>query len=156
LSFDLAYRQILTGDPQLEIDVQHVLLERPPADHMKQWAQAIKRDVHALYLAARDPRTPWYAKALAIVVAGYALSPIDLIPDFIPVFGYLDDMILVPLGIWLVILLIPVDVMAEHRALAAAVQDEPVSRLAAAVIVLVWIASLALCGWLVFRAVHGP
>jgi uncharacterized membrane protein YkvA (DUF1232 family) len=126
------------------------------AVRLKQWAQAIKRDVHALHLAARDPRTPWYAKALAIVVAGYALSPIDLIPDFIPVVGYLDDVILVPLGIWLVIRLIPADVMAEHRALAAAVHDKPVSRLAAAVIVLVWIASLSLSGWLIFRAVHGP
>jgi uncharacterized membrane protein YkvA (DUF1232 family) len=120
------------------------------------WARAIKRDVHALYLAARDPRTPWYAKALAIVVAGYALSPIDLIPDFIPALGYLDDVILVPLGIRLVIRLIPADVMAEHRAFAAAVQEEPVSRLAAAVIVLMWVASLSLCGWLIFRAVHSP
>jgi uncharacterized membrane protein YkvA (DUF1232 family) len=63
------------------------------------WARAIKRDVHALWLAARDPRTPWYAKLLALVVAAYALSPVDLIPDFIPVLGYLDDLVLVPLGI---------------------------------------------------------
>src|SRR5438128_2620458 len=66
---------------------------------LKAWARAIERDVHAVYLAARDPRTPWYAKALAICVAGYALSPIDLIPDFIPVLGCVDDLVIVPLGI---------------------------------------------------------
>jgi uncharacterized membrane protein YkvA (DUF1232 family) len=66
---------------------------------LKDWARSIKRDVHAVYLAARDPRTPWYAKALAVCVAGYALSPIDLIPDFVPVLGYLDDAVIVPLGI---------------------------------------------------------
>ena len=70
---------------------------------LRGWARSIKRDVHALYLAARDPRVPWYTKALAIVVAGYALSPIDLIPDFIPVIGYLDDLLLVPVGIALVV-----------------------------------------------------
>src|SRR5229473_4824884 len=104
------------------------------ADRLKDWARMIKRDVHALYLAARDPRVPWYAKVLAVVVAGYALSPIDLIPDFIPVLGYLDDLIIVPLGILLVIRLIPPEVMAEHRALAEAAHDRPVSRVAAAVI----------------------
>jgi uncharacterized membrane protein YkvA (DUF1232 family) len=78
----------------------------------KSWARSIKRDVHALYLASRDPRVPWYAKALAIFVAGYALSPIDLIPDFIPVVGYLDDVIIVPLGILMVIKLIPPEIMS--------------------------------------------
>jgi uncharacterized membrane protein YkvA (DUF1232 family) len=114
---------------------------------LKQWARSIKRDVHALYLASRDPRTPWYAKALAIVVAGYALSPIDLIPDFIPVLGYLDDVILVPLGIWGVVKLIPPQVMAESRAAAAAVADRPISRTAAAIIIVIWIAALAWAGW---------
>ena len=76
-------------------------------DRLKDWARVIKRDVHALYLASRDPRVPWYVKALAIVIAGYALSPIDLIPDFVPLVGYLDDAILLPLGICLVIRLIP-------------------------------------------------
>src|SRR5690349_24460105 len=104
------------------------------ADRLKDWARIIKRDIHALYLASRDPRVPWYAKALALVVAGYALSPIDLIPDFIPVVGYLDDVILVPLGVMLVIRLIPPEIMAEHRALAAAAQNRPVSRTAAIVI----------------------
>ena len=83
------------------------------AGKLKDWARSIKRDVHAIYLAARDPRTPWYAKALAVCVAGYALSPIDLIPDFVPVIGYLDDLIIVPLGILAVVKLIPPEVMAE-------------------------------------------
>jgi len=73
------------------------------ADRLRSWARVIKRDVHALYLASRDPRVPWYAKALAVAVAGYALSPIDLIPDFIPILGYLDDVVLLPLGMLLVI-----------------------------------------------------
>ena len=69
----------------------------------KQWARALKRDVVALWIAARDPRTPWYAKVAAGVVAAYALSPIDLIPDFVPVLGYLDDIVIVPLGIALAV-----------------------------------------------------
>jgi uncharacterized membrane protein YkvA (DUF1232 family) len=118
---------------------------------MKNWARLVKRDIHALYLCSRDPRVPWHAKALAIFVAAYALSPIDLIPDFVPVLGYLDDVILVPVGIWLVVRLIPAHVMAEHRELAAAARDRPVSRTAAAVIVAIWIASAILCGWLIWR-----
>ena len=117
---------------------------------MREWASAIKRDVHALYLASRDPRVPWYAKAIAVVVAGYALSPIDLIPDFIPVLGYLDDVIIVPLGILLVVRLIPAEIMAEHRALAASAQDRPVSRTAAAVIVLIWALCIGAIGWLAY------
>ncbi len=92
-----------------------------------------------MWLCARDPRTPWYAKALAVAVAGYAFSPIDLIPDFIPVLGYLDDLILVPAGLWLVLRLIPPHVLAEHRATAEAA-TRPVSRLAAAVVITLWIA----------------
>src|ERR1700676_879880 len=118
---------------------------------LRDWARGIKRDVHALYLAARDPRVPWYAKAVAIAVAAYALSPIDLIPDFIPVVGYLDDLIIVPLGIALVVRMIPPHVMAEHRALADAAQHRPVSRVAAMVIVAVWILTLALAAWVVIR-----
>jgi uncharacterized membrane protein YkvA (DUF1232 family) len=117
------------------------------SDHMTQWARTLKRDVLAVYLAARDPRTPCYVKALALAVAAYALSPIDLIPDFIPVLGYVDDLLIVPLGIALVIRLIPAEVMVEHRALAAMAQQRPVSRAAAAVIVLIWIASAVLIGW---------
>jgi uncharacterized membrane protein YkvA (DUF1232 family) len=120
-------------------------------DKWKQWARAIRRDAHALYLAARDPRVPWYAKAVAIAVAAYALSPIDLIPDFIPVVGYLDDLIIVPLGIALVVRMIPPPIMAEHRATADAAQQRPVSRAAAMAIVIVWIVALALVAWLAVR-----
>jgi uncharacterized membrane protein YkvA (DUF1232 family) len=120
-------------------------------ERAKQWARVVKRDVHALYLAGRDPRVPWYAKALALCVAGYALSPIDLIPDFVPVLGYLDDVILVPLGVLLVVKLIPQEIMAEHRALAAAAQDRPGSRTAAIVIAMVWLVCMALAGWLCYR-----
>jgi uncharacterized membrane protein YkvA (DUF1232 family) len=117
-------------------------------NRLKHWARLIKRDVHALYLAARDPRVPWYTKVLAVVVAAYALSPIDLIPDFLPVVGYLDDLIIVPLGILLTVRLIPPDVMNEHRLSAAAATARPVSRTAGAVIAALWVASLAGCGWL--------
>src|SRR4030095_5659177 len=120
-------------------------------EQTRQWARIVKRDAHAIYLAARDPRVPWYAKALALCVAGYALSPIDLIPDFVPVLGYLDDVIIVPLGILLVVRLIPPEIMAEHRAWAAAPQDRPVSRTAAIVIVLIWLTCIALAGWLCYR-----
>ncbi len=116
---------------------------------LRAWARAIKCDLAAVYHAARDPRTPWPARALAIVVLAYALSPIDLIPDAIPVLGLLDDAILVPLGLLLVIRLIPPAVMAEHRARAV---DErlPRSRAAAAGIVALWILSgAAAAAWLV-------
>jgi uncharacterized membrane protein YkvA (DUF1232 family) len=115
---------------------------------LRNWARLIERDVHALYLARRDPRVPWYAKALAALVAGYALSPIDLIPDFIPVVGHLDDVILVPLGIAVVIRLIPPEVMAEHREVAAAAQQRPVSRLAAIVVISAWLVAAAVSAWL--------
>jgi uncharacterized membrane protein YkvA (DUF1232 family) len=118
----------------------------------KQWARVVKRDTHAIYLAARDPRVPWYVKTLAFVVAGYALSPIDLIPDFIPVIGYLDDVILVPLGIAMVVKLIPPEIMAEHRSLAAAAQDGPVSRSTAIVILIVWMIGAVFIGWLCLRS----
>jgi uncharacterized membrane protein YkvA (DUF1232 family) len=115
------------------------------------WARSFKRDVHAIYLAARDPRTPWYAKALALCVAGYALSPIDLIPDFVPVLGYLDDMVIVPLGILAVVKLIPPEIMAENRAAAALCAETPISRTAGIAIALVWTASIALAGWMAYR-----
>ena len=120
-------------------------------EHWKEWTRTIRRDAHALYLAARDPRVPWYAKGLAVAVAGYAASPIDLIPDFIPVVGYLDDLIIVPLGIALVIKLIPPEILAEHRELASAAQDRPVSWLAATIFVVLWIAVIAFCAWLAYR-----
>ncbi|MTW17133.1 DUF1232 domain-containing protein [Rhodoplanes serenus] len=118
------------------------------------WAQALKRDVGALWRAAGDPRVPWLAKALAVVIAGYALSPIDLIPDAVPVLGFLDDMILLPLGIALVVRLIPLAVMAEHRAAAAEV-GLPACRAAAVVIVGLWGLSAIAGLWLLWRAVAG-
>jgi uncharacterized membrane protein YkvA (DUF1232 family) len=124
-------------------------------EQTRQWARIVKRDAHAVYLAARDPRVPWYAKMLALCVAGYALSPIDLIPDFVPVLGYVDDVVIVPLGILAVVKLIPPEIMAEHRALAAAAQDRPVSRTAAVVIGLVWAGCIAFTGWLCYRLFAG-
>jgi uncharacterized membrane protein YkvA (DUF1232 family) len=122
---------------------------------LKDWARSIRRDTHAIYLAARDTRTPWYAKALALCVAAYAVSPIDLIPDFIPVLGYLDDIVIVPLGIMAVVALIPADVMAESRAAAALAAERPVSVTAAVVIVMVWALSIGLVAWLVYRNLPG-
>lgn len=108
------------------------------AARARQWARTVKADVHAIWLAARDSRTPWYAKVLAAAVAAYALSPIDLIPDFIPVLGYLDDVVLVPLGVLVVIRLIPEEVMKEHRAAARSAELRPTSRVAAAAIIVIW------------------
>jgi uncharacterized membrane protein YkvA (DUF1232 family) len=115
-------------------------------DRLKRWARAIKTDVVALWLAARDPRTPWHAKAVAACVAAYALSPIDLIPDFIPVLGYLDDLLIVPAGILLAVRLIPADLMAEFRAEARR-RERPGSRGGAVAIVAIWILSAALLVW---------
>src|SRR5689334_20102829 len=111
---------------------------------LRTWARTIKLDALALYLAARDPRTPWYAKALALCVAGYAFSPVDLIPDFIPVLGLLDDLLLVPLGIALVFKLIPAEVIASCRERAALeAGTTPRNWWAAAVIASAWLALLA-------------
>jgi uncharacterized membrane protein YkvA (DUF1232 family) len=110
-------------------------------DRFRQWARAVERDLHALYLAAGDPRVPWYAKAAAVAVAAYALSPIDLIPDFIPVIGYLDDVIIVPAGILLAVKLVPAELIDEFRASAASAEGErALGRRGAAVIVFLWIA----------------
>lgn len=120
---------------------------------LKAWARSLKRDTHAVWLAARDPRTPWYAKVLGVAVAAYALSPIDLIPDFIPVLGLLDDLLIVPLGLWLTLKLIPPEVMATHRAAAEAAADRPVSRVAAAVVIFIWIGLAGSAGlWLFTRS----
>ena len=118
---------------------------------LRDWARAIKRDVHAVYLASRDPRVPWYVKALGVCIAAYALSPIDLIPDFIPVLGYLDDAILLPLGILLVVRMIPPEVMAEHRAAAVVAAERPTSTGGAIFIGAIWIALTVTAGWLVYR-----
>ncbi|UVK51590.1 DUF1232 domain-containing protein [Mesorhizobium sp. AR02] len=116
-------------------------------DSAKQWAGNIKRDVVALWLAARDPRVPWYAKAAAGAVAAYALSPIDLIPDFIPIIGYLDDLIIVPLGIMLAVKLVPADLMQEFRDEATR-RAKPVSKAGLAFMVAVWILAALVLLWL--------
>jgi uncharacterized membrane protein YkvA (DUF1232 family) len=114
-------------------------------------ARKLKADVVAVALALRDPRVPWYARVLGALIVAYALSPIDLIPDFIPVIGYLDDLVLVPLGLMLMLRLIPADVLAEHRAAAARIVERPVSYAGAAVVILVWLAALALAAFFVYR-----
>jgi uncharacterized membrane protein YkvA (DUF1232 family) len=111
---------------------------------LKSWARTIKRDVTALYLAARDPGTAWYVKLLALCIAGYALSPIDLIPDVIPILGLLDEAVLLPLAILGVMKLIPKEDFRRFRAQADALQEKPVSRTAGMVVVGIWIAVLAL------------
>lgn len=111
---------------------------------LRRWAGFVKRDIHALYLAGRDRRVSWYVKGLAILLAAYAVSPIDLIPDFIPLVGYLDDLVLLPLGIYFVVKLIPAEIMDECRAQAATAAGKPVSRAAAAVIILLWVVTLVL------------
>jgi uncharacterized membrane protein YkvA (DUF1232 family) len=119
------------------------LMNETPLNRLKTWARVLKRDVFALYLAGRDPRVPWYAKALALATAAYALSPIDLIPDFIPILGYLDDVIILPLAILLTVRLIPANVLAELRLQAQQrlANSPPTSRAAAFVIVVVWVAA---------------
>ena len=105
----------------------------------KQWARALKRDVLVVYLAARDPRTPWALRLLALAVAAYALSPIDLVPDFIPVLGDLDDLLIVPLGLALVLRLLPPPVLLAARERAARMLARPRSWLAAALIIMLWV-----------------
>ncbi len=119
---------------------------------LRDWARRVKRDLVAVAGATRDPRTPWAARILALAVVAYALSPIDLIPDFIPVLGLLDDVILVPAGLVIVMRLIPPDVMEEHRRRAEGRGRLAPSHAAAAFIGAMWVAALALVGWWVSRA----
>ena len=118
----------------------------------KRWARALKRDVLAVWVAARDRRTPMLPKVLAMIVAAYALSPIDLIPDFVPVLGYLDDLVLVPLGLMLVVKMIPPGLMAEFRVAAETLATRPTSTIATTLIVLSWLAgAVFFLGWLILR-----
>jgi uncharacterized membrane protein YkvA (DUF1232 family) len=114
---------------------------RRVVDSWQRWARRLKYEAYALYLAYRDPRVPWYARLFAAAVVAYAFSPLDLIPDFIPILGYLDDLLLVPLGIALAIKMIPAAVMADSRARAQAAlaADRPRSWVAAAIVVAVWL-----------------
>jgi uncharacterized membrane protein YkvA (DUF1232 family) len=107
-------------------------------DRLKQRARLLKRDTVTLYLAARDPRTPWYARALAAAVVAYALSPFDLIPDFIPILGLLDDLIIVPLGLALALRMVPAEVLSDCREQATGRADRPVSRTGALLMIAVW------------------
>jgi uncharacterized membrane protein YkvA (DUF1232 family) len=125
-------------------------------DRLKAKAAALKREVFALYLAARDPRTPWYAKVFVVCIVAYALSPIDLIPDPIPIIGYLDDLLLLPLGIYLALKMIPPEVLTECRAKAAATRDKlPRNWWAGTVIVLLWLVTLMLAGFFVIQIFLG-
>lgn len=123
----------------------------------KQRVRHLKQETYAIYLALRDPRVPWYARLFAACVVGYAFSPIDLIPDFVPVLGYLDDLVIVPLGIALALKLIPSDVMAECRARSQAVlaEGKPTNWIAAGVIIAFWLLLASLILALVARAVSG-
>lgn len=119
-------------------------------ERAKRWARNLKRDIVALWIAARDPRTPWYAKAAAGAVAAYALSPIDLIPDFIPLLGYLDELFILPIGIALAVRLVPPELMAEFRRKAESRKVRPRSVLAAIVIILIWtlvVSAIAYCAY---------
>lgn len=123
---------------------------------LKIWAASFKREVMTLWFVCRDPRTPWYARVLTMLIVAYALSPIDLIPDFIPVLGYLDELILLPAGIYLVLKLVPADTLADARAKAQSWvesrQATPRNWIAAAVIVLLWTALL----WAAYVFLIGP
>ncbi len=130
-----------------------------PSSWLQHWtakAEALETQVYALYLAYRHPRTPWYAKGFALAVAAYAFSPIDLIPDFIPVLGYLDDLVVVPLGVLLVIRLVPGEVMAECQAQAADLKEggAPQFRWMRVVVIGLWLAALAVVVGLIVRMVR--
>ena len=130
-------------------------LTRMVLSSLRRWAEDLKKHTLVAYFAARDPRTPWLARWLALLVAAYALSPVDLIPDFIPVLGYLDDLVIVPLGLALVLRLIPEQVKRSARERAAALAGRPVSRGMAAVIVAIWVVvagALGLWAWQWVRA----
>jgi uncharacterized membrane protein YkvA (DUF1232 family) len=119
----------------------------------KQWAERLKAETYALYLAYRHPRTPWYAKVFAALVVGYVFSPIDPIPDFIPLVGLLDEMVVVPIGVLIAAKMVPPDVFAECRERSREVMegDKPVSRVAAVVVVCVWLLCVALAVFLAVR-----
>ena len=121
---------------------------------LRKWARGLKQQTLVVYFAARDPRTPWLARLLALGVAAYALSAIDLIPDFIPILGYLDDLVIVPLGLMLVLRLIPADVAASSRAKASDAMDKPTSLAMAAIIVAIWIIALGVLGIWAWRTLH--
>jgi uncharacterized membrane protein YkvA (DUF1232 family) len=119
----------------------------PILNRLREWARRLKQETLALYYVARDPRTPVVAKLVAAVVVAYAVSPIDLIPDFIPVLGYLDDLLLVPAGLWLALKLTPAPVLEAARAKAREDSERPTSPVAAAVVVAIWLVVAVLLSW---------
>ena len=121
---------------------------------LRKWAKELKRQTLVVYFAARDPRTPWPARLLALGIAAYALSPIDLIPDFIPVVGYLDDLLIVPLGLMLVLRLLPTEVRMAAQAQASAAVGRPTSRVMAVVIVAIWVIAIGATGLWLWQAVR--
>jgi uncharacterized membrane protein YkvA (DUF1232 family) len=124
---------------------------------IKARAQVLRRDLVAIYLASKDPRTPWYARALVLCVIAYALSPIDIIPDFVPLFGLLDDLLLLPLGIYFAVKITPASVLTDCRQKAAAMDYKvPKSRIAAAVIISIWIAAAAALVFYVWQLLYDP
>ncbi len=128
----------------------------PFFDQWKARARQLKAEIYALYLAYKDPRTPWYARIFTLVVVGYAFSPIDLIPDPIPVLGCLDDLVLVPLGVYFALKMIPPEVMSDCRLKANEViaEGRPVNKVAAVVIVVIWITLAVLAAIFVYRLFH--
>ena len=121
---------------------------------LRGWAKELKQHTLVAYFAARDPRTPWLARGLALLVAAYALSPIDLIPDFIPLLGYLDDLVIVPLGLLLVLRLVPEEVKQSARVRAAAVDHSPTSRVMVIAIVAIWVLAAGVLGLWVWRGLR--
>ena len=125
-------------------------------EQWKQQARQLKVEVYALYLAYRDPRVPWYARVFAACVVAYAFSPIDLIPDPIPILGYFDDLILIPLGVKAALAMIPAEIMTESRKKAQGHihQDNPINWIAAAVIIAIWILLTILIIVFIIRFLH--
>lgn len=125
-------------------------------ERLKSRAKLLKRDAYALYIAARDPRVPWYAKVFLGLVVAHTFSPIDLIPDFVPVLGYLDDLIITPLGIALALKMIPAEVMTEARRQSEELvrQGKPISRVGAVLVIAVWLVILVIMVWWIARALN--
>lgn len=125
-------------------------------DSWKHKAKELKREIHAVYLAMKDPRTPWYARVLAAIIVGYAFSPIDLIPDPVPILGYLDDLVLLPLGIMLLVKIIPREILIECRARAATADDskKPKNWIAGIFIIAIWIGLFILMTRFMLRAIQ--
>ena len=117
-------------------------------DQLRALARTLRIEAHAVWLTARDPDAPWLARVLGMVIAAYALSPIDLIPDFIPIVGLLDEAVLIPLGIWLFLKLVPDQLYAENRAIAAKAAERPISWVGAAAIAALWIGFIGLAALL--------